>query len=128
MVYTTGKKYKIIDLLSSDSARSFTLEDICREILADGRGRSTVYRIVSELVADGVLRRISDGRTRHCTYQFIGGEKCRGHLHLKCSECGRLIHLDDDISHELCDRLLSIGGFLIESDALIRGKCKECAG
>ena len=61
MGYTTGKKEKIIELLSEHAGETYTLEEICDQILDGESGRSTVYRIVSELVADGSLRRISDG-------------------------------------------------------------------
>ena len=128
MGYTTGKKEKIIELLSAHAGETYTLEEICDKILDGESGRSTVYRIVSELVADGCLRRISDGMTRHCAYQYIGDCSCHGHLHLKCKECGRLIHLDEKLSHELESSLLSVGGFAIEKGTLLFGNCLDCIG
>lgn len=126
MKYTMGKKERIMGFLSDNSERSFTLEDICAAILNDGRGRSTVYRLVSELVGDGCVRRLSDGRTRHATYQYVGGEHCHSHLHLKCRGCGRLVHLDERVSHELERRVSSVGGFIIEDGAFLYGRCAEC--
>ena len=128
MVYITRKKEKIIELLSRNSDSSYTLEEICAEVLDDGKGKSTVYRLVSELVANGCVRRISDGMTRHCTYQYIGGAHCHNHMHLKCKGCGRLIHLDEEISHELESKVLSLGGFVIESGTLLFGTCADCTG
>ena len=128
MRYTTGKKEKILSLLADGSERTYTLEHICELVLDGESGRSTVYRIVSELVADGRLRRISDGMTRHCTYQYIGDGGCHGHLHLKCKECGRLIHLDEELSHELETSVLTAGGFAIDKSSLLFGRCLECAG
>ena len=128
MIYKTGKKEKIIELLSRNSDSSYTLEEICTAVLDEGKGKSTVYRLVSELVADGCIRRISDGMTRHCTYQYIGGAHCHNHMHLKCKGCGRLIHLDEEISHELESKVLSLGGFVIESGTLLFGTCADCVG
>ena len=126
MKYNTGKREQIIKFLRMNSSMSFTLEEISQEITEDGHGRSTVYRIVSELVSEGKLRRLSDGKTRHCTYQYIGDDECSSHLHLKCRDCGRLIHLEDEISHEFAAALLSLDGFTLDAGAMLFGKCKDC--
>ncbi len=128
MRYVTGKRERVVDFLKNSSDVSFTLEEICDAVLGGGGGRSTVYRLVSELVTDGILRRISDGRTRRFTYQYIGGEGCHHHLHLKCNACGRLIHLNDEFSHELEAKLMSVGGFAVEEGTMLFGKCRECNG
>lgn len=126
MKYNTGKRERIIKFLRINSARSFTLEEISAEIVPSGNGKSTVYRIVSELVSEGKLKRLSDGKTRHCTYQYVGDEKCVSHLHLKCRDCGKLIHLCDEISKEFANALLSEDGFIIDAGAMLFGKCAEC--
>ena len=128
MGYKTGKREKILDLLSANAAVSYTLEEICEQILDDASGKSTVYRIVSELVAGGCLRRISDGRTRRCTYQYIGSPECHNHLHLKCKGCGKLIHLDEEVSHALESSVLAVGGFELEEGTLLFGTCLDCKG
>ncbi len=128
MGYTMGKRERIVGFLCENSGRSYALEEICAAVLTDGRGRSTVYRLVSELVAEGSVRRLSDGRTRHCTYQYIGGEPCHRHLHLKCNACGKVIHLDDELSHELGRRVMAADGFTLDEGALLYGRCRECTG
>ena len=72
MKYVMGKRELILKILSDNPGVTYTPDEICDAILTDGKGRSTVYRIISLLVADGSLRRISDGRTRHCVYQYVG--------------------------------------------------------
>ena len=126
MKYNTGKREQISRFLRINSAKSFTLEEISAEITSDGRGKSTVYRIVSELLGEGKVRRISDEKTRHCTYQYIGDESCSSHLHLKCRNCGRLIHLKDEISKEFAEALLSADGFTLDAGAMLFGKCADC--
>lgn len=127
MRYTTGKRERIIDFLSSNAESSYTLEEICGTITDGGKGKSTVYRLVSELVAEGMITRLSDGRTRRCTYQYVGGESCHTHLHLKCKGCGRLVHLDHEVSKSFERTVERIGGFLIDDGAFLFGTCKECA-
>ncbi len=127
MVYKTGKKERITDFLKLHNDETFTLEEICEKIAPDGKGRSTVYRLVSSLVDGGEVCRLSDGKTRRFTYQYLGRGECHSHFHLKCNECGRLIHLDSKISHELGERLASVGGFSIEEGATLHGRCRECS-
>lgn len=126
MRYKTGKKELILELLSRDADASYTMEEIADAITPDGSGRSTVFRLVSELVSSGCLRRLSDGKTRHCTYQYVGDEHCHRHLHLKCRGCGRLIHLDENTSRAFERKILSVGGFSIEEGSFLFGTCREC--
>lgn len=126
MGYKTGKKELILELLSRDADASYTIEEIADAITPDGSGRSTVFRLVSELVSSGCLRRLSDGKTRRCTYQYVGDEHCHRHLHLKCRGCGRLIHLDESVSRAFEKKILSIGGFAIEEGSFLFGTCREC--
>ena len=126
MAYKTGKKEEIINLLKTHADKSMSLEEICQAILDGGKGRSTVYRIVFSLVECGLLRRISDGKTRHVTYQYVGDEHCKHHLHLKCRECGRLIHLDEGVSEGIKDAIVKIGGFELDEGEMLLGKCGEC--
>ena len=127
MTYNTEKKTKLLEFLIAYSGQAFTAEEICERILDDGHGKSTVYRLISRLVEDGSIRRLSDGKTRRVTYQYLGCGGCTEHLHLKCKECGKLIHLDDMTSHILEKRILKSEGFTLDGGALIYGKCESCS-
>ena len=126
MTYKTEKKSAIINFFKKSGLNAFTIEEICSALLTDGKGKSTVYRIVSTLVKEGVLRRISDAKTRRVTYQYVGYGHCSEHLHLKCKDCGRLIHLDEDISHLVEKEILKLKGFALDEGALLYGKCDKC--
>lgn len=126
MKYNTGKKKQITDFLSENAHTAFTLEEISETVAPDGKGKSTVYRIVSELVEAAVVKRISDGKTRHCSYQYIGSGECKSHLHLKCRDCGKLIHLDRSTSENLTAALRKNGGFTLEYGCMLFGKCDRC--
>ncbi len=126
MIYNTEKRTRLIDFLSSHPNEAYTAEEICKNILDDERGKSTVYRLIARLVEDGAVHRISDVKTRRITYQYIGSLSCSEHLHLKCKECGKLIHLDDVTSHILERRILKSEGFMLDGGAMIFGKCEGC--
>ena len=125
MTYITGKRDSIIKYLSENALYSHTLPEICSAVLNGEKGKSTVYRIISELCQEGRVRKISDEKTRHCSYQYVGGH-CLEHFHLKCKECGRLIHLDCDITGELRRAVLENNGFAIDDGAFLFGKCEKC--
>ena len=127
MTYNTEKRSEITSLISKNSDKVFSIDEICSSILPDGKGKSTVYRIISAMVDEGVVRRISDGKTRHVTYQYLGAKSCSEHLHLKCKTCGRLIHLDEDTSHLLESSILASRNFIIDDGATLFGKCENCA-
>ena len=48
MTYNTQREKQILNLLSKEKDRSFSIEEICEKIL-EGGGKSTVYRIISKL-------------------------------------------------------------------------------
>lgn len=126
MVYKTGKRAEILAFLSKNSNKAFTVEELCDSILPDGKGSSTVYRLISRLVKEGAVRRLSDGKTRHFTYQYAGGTECKEHLHLLCRDCGRMLHLDDATSHSVLASIM-LAGFSPEPGAVIRGRCSGCS-
>ena len=125
MIYNTEKRTELLNFLKS-GGQAYTVEEICSLILDGGHGKSTVYRLISKLVDEGIVRRISDGKTRKVTYQYIHSGACAEHLHLKCKECGRLIHLDEHTSHILEKRILKTEGFALDDGALLYGKCRSC--
>ena len=128
MIYNTEKRAKLLEFLKKNDRQAFSAEQICHGILDGESGKSTVYRLISKLVDDGCVRRISDAKTRRVTYQYIGAGGCSEHLHLKCKDCGILIHLDEVTSHILEKRILKCEGFTLDGGALIYGRCESCAG
>ncbi len=126
MTYNTEKRAELIAFFEGGAGQAYSIDEICRAILPDGKGKSTVYRLISRLVDEGKVRRISDAKTRHVTYQYIYTGSCAEHLHLKCKECGRLIHLDDVTSHILEKRIFRSEGFTLDVGALLYGVCNGC--
>ena len=126
MTYKTGKKEKIIEFLRENEDMSFSLDEICDAIVGNCGGRSTVYRLVGELVREGTVRPISDAKSRHRTYQAVSGDHCHEHLHLKCVGCGRLLHLDEKTSQVFEDRLKNEFNFELDGEAMLFGKCEGC--
>lgn len=85
-------------------------------------GKSTIYRNLSFLAEEGVIRRI---RTSHGSdvYECTLGE----HHHIRCVDCGRLFNIEIDAIEDLCERVRNKGGFtFLGHDILFRGVCPSC--
>lgn len=125
MTYNTEKRNELLVFLKSNSDRSFSLEEICASLTVDGRGKSTLYRQTAKLVEEGFVSRIPVG-SRKFVYQYMDRQHCTEHLHLKCLDCGRLLHLDTDTSSSLGASLLTKEGFTLDSGSVLYGRCREC--
>ena len=125
MTYNTDRKNEIIKLLSSEPNRAFTTEEICARILSDG-GKSTVYRIISELCVKGVIRKLSDQNSRRVRYQYLGEKSCSEHLHLKCKNCEKLIHLDKSTSEFIMQHIQKNDCFTLDPTEILVGLCRYC--
>jgi Fur family ferric uptake transcriptional regulator len=112
--------------MEAEPERAFSIGEICDHLLSGEGGKSTVYRLVSRLVEDGRLQRISYNDSRKVCYQLVRGESCHHHMHLKCKVCGALIHLDTDGSVKFAEWIKQIKHFAIDTDAVIFGKCDRC--
>ncbi len=127
--YKTEQKKILLDFLQKNSEKSFTIEEIAESMeKTEGHppAKSTVYRLMTKLVGEGKVSKFagSDGRF---VYRCNTSEECKHHLHLQCTECGKLFHLDGGTSHRLLHEVKSAGGFSVsESETVLMGKCLLC--
>ena len=127
--YRTEQKKLLLDFLTKNKDRSFTIDEITAGIEADGAilARSTVYRLASRMASEGVLRRFVKSDSRSASYQLVSCGHCDAHLHLKCVGCGKLFHMDEDISDELVSKIRACSAFSVdEEESVLYGKCSRC--
>ena len=127
--YRTEQKKILMDFLSQNRDRSLTIDEITAGVESSGTtlARSTVYRLVSRLVEDGALRKFVKSDARAASYQLAACEHCESHLHLKCVECGKLFHMDEEISDELVSKIRACSAFSVdEEESVLYGKCSSC--
>ena len=129
MGYKTEQKNALITYLSTHSDRQFTTATLAKELAGSTSiGKSTIYRLLGALVDEGCVRRFVVAGDRTYYYQYVGGS-CHSHLHLKCTACARLYHLDDAVSHFLRKQILASNLFsLDEENTLLLGLCHHCGG
>lgn len=124
--YNTHQRTALIEFLESNSDKAFTIEEIIENIDNDELSQSTVYRLMTKLVENGLVHRTVKGNSRSFIYQFINNEKCEGHLHMKCTDCGKVYHLDSSVSSVIKKDIGSSTGFEIDSQTVILGRCNTC--
>lgn len=124
MAYNTEQKKAILDLLGENPERQFTAEQIADELSGEV-GVSTVYRRMPDLVKSGLVKRFEVGRKS--VYQAVTCAHRGEHLHMKCVECGRLLHLSHEVSEQIACMISGDCAFSVsEEETVLFGKCGKC--
>lgn len=129
--YNTEQKKLLLDFLEKNSDSSYTVDEISTRLReSEGEnapGRSTVYRLMTRLVEERRVHRFSGEGSRRFLYRIIADDHCRTHLHLKCLQCGKILHLDRATSSALLEQVNKVKGFSVsEEETLLFGNCAEC--
>lgn len=131
--YQTKQKALILAYLETHPERHVTAAELLHALTENGTpmGAATIYRQLEKLEQEGLVRRYSlDDRGSAC-WQYGGEEAragtCHSHFHLKCTECGTLIHLDCEHLHEIAHHVENDHGFCIDpSRTVFYGICESC--
>jgi len=127
--YMTKGRRQILALLEENQDKQLTAEDIFIALGKDAPGQSSVYRILSSMVEEGEVRRERSADGDGALYQYAENLGCGDHFHLKCTECGKVVHLRCHLSDELAHHILSDHGFIVDKGrSVLYGKCEKCGG
>ena len=131
--YHTEQKKLLLAYLTKHKDNSRTIEEITqglRLFASDSTsvpGKSTVYRLINKLLEEGKVKKFSKEGTRQAAYQLVEGAHCSSHLHLKCTECGRIFHMEDKLSDELISKISDDQSFVVNrTETVLYGKCRIC--
>ena len=128
--YSTKQRDAILSFLKENNAH-VSASDIVFHLKEQGYkiSTATVYRTLDKLVSDGVVRKMMVGDGSGACYQYLDGDGCAEHFHLKCIKCGKLIHLSCEFLHSLEEHIFEDHGFTVSSGrTVIYGTCAECDG
>ena len=130
-VYKTVQRQELSAFLQSHSDQFFTIDELFEGMKNDSSlekvpSRSTLYRLVREMISDGKLRRTIKEDNREGVYQYIADGKCSEHLHVKCSVCGQVYHLSDEATKEIIDNIKASSSFTVDTETILTGKCSGC--
>ena len=130
--YATEQKKMLVDFLREHHESSFSVDQIVLEMKKNDAQKvpatSTVYRLITKLVEEGTVKRFVRGHSRQFLYQIVDRDHCRSHLHLRCMDCGKLIHLNEKLSDKLLDVIRSTSDFSVnEEETVLVGACSDCS-
>ena len=129
--YKTAQKKMLIDFLKAHREQSFTIDEIAKLLPSEKNSApalSTLYRLMPKLVDDGFVKKFTGDKTRRFLYQIVDEETCGKHLHMKCTGCGRLFHMNNEISENLLNEILKESHFTVDKEKnILLGKCSDCA-
>ena len=125
--YVTKQRRQLLEYLSRHTDEQMTARQIAAALTQENISLSAVYRNLSDLEADGLLKRSIRESTRDVFYQYIAAEECKDSLHLSCRVCGKSIHLGDEEAERLLDSTLKSTGFQIDkTETILYGVCADC--
>lgn len=125
-VYNTQQRKKLIDFMRENTEKTFTIEEIIENMGDEGISQSTAYRLMTKLVEEGLVHRTVKGNSRSFVYQYISDSHCEGHLHIKCTGCGKVCHLDSGITAHIKNDIKDNTEFEIDSHTVLLGRCDNC--
>ena len=130
--YETKQRRILLDYLKAHPDRGFSVEELYEGLIAEHTadsvpGKSTRSRLIARLVSEGLVKRFAAGQGRQFAYQIVACDACDAHLHLKCTACGCLYHMDHAVSEQIMREVLSRSDFsLDEKETVLFGVCKGC--
>lgn len=124
--YRTRQRDEILRFFEENEDKCFSAKEVTRHVNA---GEATVFRTIATLTKEGKLKRFTgDSMKGGCAYyQYNLCTEAYPHIHLKCEECGKLIHMDCLFIDELVKHFRMDHSFKVDfGKTVIYGKCSEC--
>ena len=130
--YKTKNQGELIDYLKTIPGRHVTAGEICTCMKNRGStiGTATVYRQLEKLVSEGTINKYIVDEGSSACYEYVpGAEHCSTEncYHLKCSSCGKLIHLECHEVAILTEHIKEHHGFTVDPRRTVfYGTCPDC--
>ena len=129
--YNTAGRAKLIAYLAEHTTQTPQSAEHIYATLArmgDAPGYSSVYRLLSQLCAQGSVRRVRAlAPAKGYLYQYVQEHACHTHFHLHCLSCGEITHLECDCGEEIASHLMDRHGFFTDfGRTVFYGTCAAC--
>lgn len=128
--YKTKCKETIMEILNENKDITLSVDDIfsifsnrCIKV-----NITTIYRNLDRLEKDGIVNKFPASDSHKALYQIIRHDlNNEEHLHMQCSSCGKVIHLDCDYMTDFIQHLKDHHQFDVTCDkSILFGLCDDC--
>ena len=127
MTYNTEQRTALLSFLTENPDKTFSAKEIAQALAGKNISKSSVYRNLSELEAENKIKRVTKAGSKESFYQFFDNSECKNHIHLSCTKCGKIFHLESKQTEKLVSEVEEADGFEISrSETTLYGVCKEC--
>jgi len=123
--YHTEQRDSLLAFFAKYPDDLFTIDELKESV--GGISRSALYRNITPMAEQGLIRRVQKEGGRKFYYQYIGSRDCAGHLHLHCSDCGMVLHMNDKAVEAVMAAVRTNTDFdLDKSKTILLGHCPSC--
>ena len=127
--YNTRARKHILEFLQNNSSTTVSVSDILEYLGSMGISVNftTVYRYLNKLDLERRVIKITE-ESGKAVYQFVGHKNsCSEHIHIKCTHCGKLEHIECDFMEHIRTHLYEDHGFTLKCDgSILYGTCAAC--
>lgn len=130
--YQTKQREALLNYFRRHRGQAFSAQQLAQEMQNDPAvtpkpARSTVYRLLQKLADEGLIKRYMQENSRQFVYEMTDrDEHCSEHLHLKCTGCEKLIHLDKEETDRVREDIERDGFTLDNRQTVLFGLCADC--
>lgn len=128
--YNTKQKKLVLDIFLNNRFSQLSCDDITYMLVKNGTpvGKTTVYRQLEKLINEGKIKKLNPHNGKSFLYQFVDADmKCENHMHLRCINCGKYVHLSCDFMSQVSTHILEHHNFTVDnSKTEILGLCHDC--
>lgn len=123
----TEQKEAVINYLKNNSETHVSINNIY-EALKDSVGKTTIYRIINNLIEKCLVTKIPLENGQGFCYKYNSkNENCNKHYHLICENCNKLYHFKSEEVAKVSKEAEKNEDFKIDSNRIVfYGICKDC--
>ena len=127
MSYKTEQRTRLYEVLKANPHRYFSARELEEALSPCQISLSAIYRNLAVLTEEGVVRKSVKKGSREAVYRYADGECCRNEIHMTCTVCGRVFHMEHELASSIQDDLAKAEGFALDkSKTMMYGICKDC--
>ncbi len=127
--YKTKQRHLLMAFFASHPDEAIPVSAIISSLAGSGVSKASVYRNLSFLENDGMIQKVAKEGFREASYRYLKAARCRQHLHLVCTKCGKTYHMDLPASERLISSVQNDAQFEIDSSStVLYGICATCKG